>query len=464
MSKKKVLLLIQSGYSARNFILSGFTDHPDFEFIFWSDQDYIKEYNLDNEYVRLPEFDYQSKANFLRRVKNRAEIYLNVKKTQNKNYLSYLVTLKNKRSLKSKLTATLIHWMAKWYANEKGIQKLDIPFYKATRKTSYYQKCKEQLLSVQPDVVLCTHQRASTAVAPMLAARDLGLKTICFVHSWDNVPKGVQLVKADKYFVWSKYMKNEMLFHYPFFKEDDIYITGTPQFLLYFQKRFRLERNTFLQQFNLDTSKKYILFSGNDRTSSPNDPKYLALVCDALRTINAKENDQYRILFRPNPIDRNNDFDAVLSSCQDIVTELKPSWFGAEKFLWNQGGPSEKDITLLMNSILHVEFVINVGSTMAIDAAILGKATCWINFEVENQFDWSVRRAYNYIHFQIIKGIAPVFWINSIAEIESVLKKALDNPDATLIDRNQWVNKVVQNPIEETNNRMWNYIKSIHEV
>ena len=101
---------------------------------------------------------------------------------------------------------------------------------------------------------------------------------------------------------------------------------------------------------------------------------------------------------------------------------------------------------------------------MAIDAAILGKATCWINFEVENQFDWSVRRAYNYIHFQIIKGIVPVFWINSIAEIESVLKKALNNPDATLIDRNQWVNKVVQNPIEETNNRMWNFIKSIHEV
>jgi hypothetical protein len=259
-------------------------------------------------------------------------------------------------------------------------------------------------------------------------------------------------------------MKNEMLFHYPFFNKEEIYVTGTPQFLLYFQERFKLDRSTFLSQFDLDTSKKYILFSGNDRTSSPNDPKYLSLVSDALRKINAEENDQYRILFRPNPIDRNKDFDPVLESCQDIVTELKPSWFGADKFLWNQGGPSEKDITLLMNSILHVELVINVGSTMAIDAAILGKGTCWINFEVENEFNWSVRRAYNYIHFKIIRGMNPVFWINSIEEIRPVLEKALNNPDATLTDRNKWVDKVVQNPIAETNQRMWNYIQSIHEV
>ena len=464
MNKKKVFLLIQSGYSARNFILSKFLENPDLEFVLWSDQDYIKQYNIENEFIRLPKYDYRSKINFIQRIKNKAEIYFNVKRTKNENYLSYISGINKSKSLRIKLRNAFSHWIAKFYATEKGIQKLDVPFYKAIRKTEYYKKCKEQLEQSKPDTLFCTHQRASGAIAPVLAARDLGIQTICFIHSWDNVPKGVQLVKAGQYFVWSDYMRAEMLFHYPFINENDILVTGTPQFSVYFQEELKLERNVFLKEFDLDIGKKYILFSGNDKSSSPNDPTYLSLICQSLREINKKNNDIYRILFRPNPIDRNDGFDKTLKENSDIITELKPEWFGAENFLWNQGGPSKKDVALLMNSILHVEIVINVGSTMAIDAAILGKATCWINFEIENEFGWSLRKAYKYIHFKIIEGINPVFWIDSIEEIQPVLEYALENPNKTLEGRKAWIEKVVKLPIEETNKRMWNFIKQTYEV
>jgi hypothetical protein len=464
MSKKKVWVLIQSGYSARNFILSGFLENPSFDFSVWSDQDYIEQYQLNNEFIRLPEYDYNAKVNFLQKIKNRAEIYYNVKKTKNKNYRSYLIGLKKNKGIKSNARKQFIHRIAKFYANERGIQKLDLPFYKEIRKTNYYSSSKEQLSKAKPDIVFCTHQRASVAVAPVLAARDLGIRTICFVHSWDNVPKGVQLVKADQYFVWSDYMKNEMLFHYPFIESKDILVTGTPQFAVYFQDQFRLKKEEFLKEFNLNPDNKYILFSGNDKTSSPNDPVYLSHVCAAVRKINEQHNDTYRIVFRPNPIDRNDDFDKTLNDNIDILKELKPEWFGAEDFRWNQGGPNEKDITLLMNSILHVELVINVGSTMAIDAAILGKATCWINYEVENEFDWSLKRAYQYIHFKIIDGIQPVFRFNSKEEIQPVLEKALKHPEETLDDRKKWIEKVVRLPIDQTIPRMWKYLNEAHEV
>ncbi|MEQ6123915.1 hypothetical protein AAON49_06935 [Pseudotenacibaculum sp. MALMAid0570] len=455
--KKKVLLLIQSGYSARNFILSGFLNQPDLDFVFWSDQDYIEQYGIENQFVKLPKFEYNSKINFLLKVKNRAELFFNVKRTGNKNYLSYLVGIYKNQSLRSKLRNNLIKMIANFYANAKGIENLDKPLYKRIRKTSYYKNCKDQLIKENPSVVYCTHQRASNALAPMLAARDLGIKTICFIHSWDNIPKGVQLVKADKYFVWSSYMKDEMIEHYPFINENDIKVTGTPQFTYYFNDEYRLERSVFFNQFDLDTQKKYILFSGNDKTTSPNDPVYLSDLCKSIKELN-KEEDIYRVLFRPNPIDRNEGFNTVLDEFSDVLTEIKPDWFGTDVFLWNKGGPSKKDVSLLINTIIHSDLIVNMGSTMALDAAILGKPSCYINYDVESTFDWSVNRTYKFIHFKMIKDIDPVFWINNREARLEVLKEALTNTEDKKEGREKWMARATQLPIEETINRMWKYL------
>ncbi|MFD2567780.1 hypothetical protein [Pseudotenacibaculum haliotis] len=455
--KKKVLLLIQSGYSARNFILSGFLNHSNFDFVFWSDQDYIEQYGIENQFVKLPEYEYNSKVNLLLKIKNRAELYFNVKRTGNKNYLSYLIGIYKNQPLRSRLRNNLISSIAGFYANEKGIENLDKPLYKRIRKTNYYTKCKDQLKKEAPDVVYCTHQRASNALAPMLAARDLGIKTICFIHSWDNIPKGVQLVKADEYFVWSLYMKDEMIEHYPFINENNIKVTGTPQFTYYFEDEYRLERSEFLNQFKLDTEKRYILFSGNDKTTSPNDPVYLSDLCKSVKELN-KEEDIYRVLFRPNPIDRNEGFDTVLDEFSDVATEIKPDWFGTDVFLWNKGGPSKKDVSLLINTIIHSDLIVNMGSTMALDAAILGKPSCYINYDVESTFDWSVERTYKFIHFKMIKDIDPVFWINNRKTRLEVLREALTHSESKKEGREQWINRATQLPIKGTIERMWKHL------
>ena len=463
MSKrKKVLLLVQSGYSARNFILSGFLKNTDLDFTFWSDQDYIQQYKIDNTLIKLPAYDYHWKINFLQKIKNKAELFFNVKRTNNKESLNYLIGINKNKSFRVKFKKWLSNTIAHFYANEKGIQNLDKPFYKAIRKTGYYKECVQQLKEASPEVVFCTHQRASVAIAPILAARDLGIETVCFIHSWDNIPKGVQLVKADNYFVWSNYMKDEMLAHYPFIDKENIIITGTPQFMFYIGDEFKVSKEKFFKEFNLDVTKKYILFSGNDKTTSPNDPVYLSDLCKSVSELN-QEQDIYRILFRPNPIDRNEGFDTVLNQFSDIVTELKPNWFGTDVFLWNQGGPNEKDLSLLVNTINHSDLVVNMGSTMALDAAMLGKPSCYIKYDVPSDYDWTVNRIYQFIHFDIVKKTNPVFWIDDRNSLTQVLKEALNNSDKTLQAREQWIERVTHLPIEETNQRMWNYLITENE-
>lgn len=462
IKKKKVLILIQSGYSARNFVLSGFLNNKDFEFVFWSDQDYLSQYNLKSKTLKLPESDYQWKVNFIQKIKNKAELFYNVKRTGNKNYLSYLTSIYQKRALKSNLKDKLSSIIASLYANRQGIEKLDKPFYKNIRKSNYYKQCLEQLKEQQPDLVFCTHQRASGAVAPMLAVKDMAIDSVCFIHSWDNIPKGVQLVKSDHYFVWSDYMKAEMLEHYPFIDKDNIHVTGTPQFTFYRDDQYKVTREDFCNDFSLDTSQKFILFSGNDKTTSPNDPEYLKHICDAVKSLN-KDKSIYHILFRPNPIDRNEGFDAVLKENEKVVTEIKPDWFGAKTFLWNQGGPNVKDISLLINTIYHSDLIINMGSTMALDAAILGKPSCYIKYDVPSNYNWSVFRTYEFIHFKILKDIKPVFWINSKEEMKSVIKTALLNPEETKEGREEWIDRVTKRPIKKTNERIWNILKTISD-
>lgn len=465
LERKHVFLLVQSGYSAKNFVLSGFVNQGEVKTTFWSDQDYIEQYNIGNKVVHLPEQVYSAMLNFLQKIKNRAEIFFNSKTFKNNDYKFYLIGITKKSSLKVRLKNFLITSIATLFSTKKGIQYLDKPFYRITRKTSYYRACKEQLLQYKPTMVFCTHQRASSGVAPMLAARDLGIKTVCFIHSWDNIPKGALLIKADEYFVWSAYMKNEMQAHYPFIKASTIKITGTPQFMPYFNEEYRLKREDFFDQFNLDSTKKYILYSGNDKTTSPNDPVYLSDVCEAVLKLNAKSKEVYSVLFRPNPIDRNDGFDAVLEKYADIVKELQPDWFGAETFLWNQGGPSKKDIVLLINTILHSDLVVNMGSTMALDAALLNKATCYINYDIaESSYNWSVKKTYRFIHFKIIKDLEAVFWIKDRKNVLSIIEKALKNPDKTLKGREQWIQRVTTLPIEDTNKRMWTNLINLDEV
>lgn len=459
----KLFLLIQSGYSAKNFILSGFLEESKKTVSIWSDQDFISSYELKNEFVKLPDYSYSSKVNFLQKIKNRAELYFNAKKFKDNAYLFYLIGIYKSTNLKSRLKNGVISIIARLFSSEKGIQYLDKPFYHQVRKTTYYKQCKLQLEKHQPTQVFCTHQRVSSGVAPMLAAKDLGIKTICFIHSWDNIPKGVLLIKADTYFVWSHYMKQEMISHYPFINPQNIKVTGTLQFINYFKKEYHLDKNDFFNQFNLDSSKKYILFTGNDKTTSPNDPIYLDDVCKAIQTLNRKE-DKYRVLFRPNPIDENIGFKEIIHKNANILTTLHPKWFGTEDFRWNQGGPDKKDSMLLINTIMHCDVVVNMGSTMALDAALLNKASCYINYDVKSSYNWSVKRTYRFIHFKMIKKIAPVFWIDHRNEVKKILKEAIENPSITQKGRELWITSITAQPIVETNKRMWKQLNLTHEI
>lgn len=256
-------------------------------------------------------------------------------------------------------------------------------------------------------------------------------------------------------------MKKELLSYYPYIQEEQIFITGTPQFESHYDINKLLSKKDFCQQNNLDSNRKYICYSGDDVTTCPDDPKYLEDVAMAIRELNRKGH-SLGIVFRRCPVDFSNRYDEVLHNYKDVITSIAPLW---EKIGdgWNTILPTQADIDLQMNTIAHTELVVNLGSSMVFDYAAHNKACAFINYDVDHKkiSDWSVKKIYNYIHFRSMPSNDAVLWINSPDEIIGIIEKGLVKDSSVIKGAQEWFKIINQHPPQEASRRIWEGIKTI---
>lgn len=463
MQNKKVFILLPDGVGLRNFAFTNFHQlgiDNGFEITFWNATlfDLTK---LDFNEIKIVNPKIHPITDLLKSAQIQIELNQNIKKSNDSVYDSYRFPFSYK-GVKSTVKSLIVKWFIFWNNSASGLNKIRKKIAENERKTKLYFDSLETLRAENPAIIFCTNQRITSAVACVLAAQDLEIPTATFIFSWDNLPKGTKIVETDYYFVWSDHMKKELHYYYPNIKENQVIVTGTPQFVSHFDKEIITSKETFYKEHNLDLSKKYICFSGDDVTTSPNDPHYLSDIVTAVKRLNANGN-KYGILFRRCPVDFSNRFDSVLNENKDLIISLNPKWQQIGEG-WNTILPTKEDLVLQMNTIFHSELVVNLGSSMVFDFVAFNKPCCFINYDVLNvQFpDWSVKKIYNFIHFRSMPSKDSVFWINSPNEMEQILEKAL-NSDANIIVENaqQWFEKINQHPPQLASERIWNAIDEI---
>jgi hypothetical protein len=319
----------------------------------------------------------------------------------------------------------------------KVITSLEDFCYKQIRKSSRFRSAKVLIENMNPDIVFCTHQRVFSVSPEIEAAKSLGIKTATAIFSWDNLPKGRLPFRSDQYFVWSDYMKEEMAYYYPEINANSVVVTGTPQFDFYFTKNMILPRDQFASRFNLDPKTSWVCFSGSDSLSSPNDPKYLADVANALNF-----EDEIQLIFRPVPVESIDRFFYVLNTYSKIIL-AKPKWNRGNQ--WGNFFPFYEDLIDLVNLAYHCKVVLNLGSTMALDFSVYGNLAFFLKYEHEQKPEnWSVNTIYRYQHFQSMEGLKAVGFIFSPEEILEKVKDGILRPDYFAPDRMKWFQKVVQ--------------------
>ncbi len=457
-NSKTILIILPDGVGLRNFVYTSFKEigvSIGYNLKYWNATPFnieplgYKEISLKGKI--------HPKTDLLKRARKEIELNEFQIKTSNSIFSAYRFTPAT-NTLKQKIKNSIVKYYSKTYQNNlSGLRK---KLQLSERKTPYYQACLATLKQEQPALVFCTNQRPVNAIAPLTAAQDLGIPTATFIFSWDNLPKATMVVETDYYFVWSAHMKAELLFYYPYIREHQIIISGTPQFEMHFDATLKQTKTAFCNEHELDVNKRYLCFSGDDITTSPHDPYYLEETAKAVRKVNA-EGGNWQILFRRCPVDFSGRYDAVLSTFKSEISELPPLWkqVGDQ---WNAVMPSPEDNRRLLNTVAHSELIINVGSSMVFDGVCHEVPTAYINYNpTQEPVKKDIHTIYKYIHFQSMPKEAPVYWLNNPEALLEILTNLDHHKKNRLEAAASWFQTINEHPPQKASERIWEGIEKI---
>lgn len=463
MNNNKIFILLPDGIGLRNFAYSNFYKtgrENGFDVVFWNNTLFPLS-DLGFSEIKIKNARVDRKTDILKSVKIHATLNHFEKENNDSVYQTYKFPFRFK-GIKSSVKSILCLFLIKEYSSEKKLFKLGERINEAERTTPYYKQCLKTLQEEKPAIVFTTNQRQILSVAPLLAAKDLNIPTAAFIFSWDNLPKATLVVEADFYFVWSEHMKQELLQYYPQIKERQIIITGTPQFELHFDPGKLLSRDAFFNKYNLDFNKKYICFSGDDYTSSPDDPKYLKDLALAVKKLNS-EGFNLGIIFRKCPVDFSNRYDGVINEFKDMIVQIDPLWKALTSH-WDSILPQKEDDALLSSIAEHCEMVVNLGSSMVFDFATHQKACGYFRYNQKEQIDstWNIFKCYNFVHFRSMPNKDSVIWLDDPDEIAQKIEMTLTSKNNQIVaNAQEWFEKINRHPPQQASERIWNAIKEI---
>jgi len=461
--KKKVFVFFPDGVGLRNFAFTDFKtigENMGFDITYWNNTIFSLKDNLGFNEVKIEDQSSHPLLPLYSRARKRAELNVSKDKFNDGVYPTYKFPFNYKgikNVLKSLYTKTLIGL----YSSEKGIVKLREKINKLERSTSKYKYCKAQLETHKPDLIFCTTQRATQSISALLAAKDLEIPTVAFVYSWDNVPKAMQVVETDYYFVWSDLMKQQVLQYYPFVKANQVFVTGTPQFEPHYDTALKQTREDFFKEHHLDIKKKYICYSGDDETTSPLDQYYLEDLANAVRSLNNK-GENLGIIYRKCPVDFTPRYDGVIDANKDIITVLNPIWKQVGN-QWNQVLPTPEDFKMLYNVCEHSEFVTNVCSSTVFDFVAHNKPCIYYNYE-QPQLKKGIRdigQNYKYVHFRSMPSQKAAVFCTDKKDLEGLVKQILDRKLSNVEECKDWYKIVAGNHPTKASETIWETIKML---
>ncbi len=302
-------------------------------------------------------------------------------------------------------------------------------------------EAEQRLRELKPSVLVVTGAFQFEQPAIFAAAKKLGIPTLAYIPSWDNITtKNRMVFKYDGYLVWSEQIKKELHEFYPATRNLPVYVVGAPQFDIFFQKRFHQTRAEFCLEQNLDPELPLIVYA----IGSPNFLKEHYGALEMAKKIAQNEFGKIQMLVRPHPIHDNaqlhNAFDKFAPQVQLQQTH------NAGKQVAERS-QDERQIREWINTFRHADLVINLSSTVTIDAAIFDKPIINLDFDPQpGQTDqaliYDINHRWN--HFKPVAESGGVWLIKNFDELTVAVKSYLQNSSLHRAQRKQIVRYVCE--------------------
>ena len=244
--------------------------------------------------------------------------------------------------------------------------------------------------------------------------------------SWDNFTnKLLPVRRVDRLIVWNDLMKAQAIALHGY-APDDVRLAGTPQWDLYFRGGAAISREAFFARIGADPARKLITLTTTPRELYPHHDHVLRVMIRAIRD-RAWDHDA-QILVRLHPRDELGAY-AAFQGVPHVIIE-KPF-----RATLKTGDGLAVDITAdnqqhLADTLRHSDVVVNVASTIAIEAAIFDTPVVNVAFDGENasEFAQSARRYYRFTHYVNITRHGAVRVAERPEQLVELIGRYLDDP------------------------------------
>jgi hypothetical protein len=284
----------------------------------------------------------------------------------------------------------------------------------------------------KPDLIItATPGLNSQRDIPLIReAKNRGIKTLCLVYSWDNLSggKGIIPVRPDYLGVWNELQRKEAIeLHY--YEPSKVIIVGATQFDIYQDKGIYCSREEFFKKMRLDPAKKLVTIVTASMIRAENS-FILDILVDMLRK--QRFTTPVQLLCRLHPQDKIKNYSNFLDSNYIVIDCPGKKLKGIG---WN---PDRTEMIHLANTLKHSDVVVNIASTVTIEASILDIPVVNLGFsssEPERFKREVMERAWKY-HYRYIKERNATFIAGNENDLVDKINRYLIDPSIHRAERN----------------------------
>jgi hypothetical protein len=289
----------------------------------------------------------------------------------------------------------------------------------------------------RPKLVVAANPGLVFSEVPLLrTARRRGVFSMAIDPSWDNFTnKLIPVRQVDRLVVWNDIMKTQAIELHGY-RPDAIRVAGAPQFDPHFRPQLRSTREEFFRRIGADPARKLIALTTTPRSLySHHDHVLRALVPG----INGGALDGAQLLVRLHPRDEFGAYQEFAGVPGVIIEKPFRDTVKVADGLAIDVMPENQ--RHLGDTMCHSDVIVNVASTIAIEACIFDTPVVNICFDGpgETPYVKSARRYYSFTHYVNITSRNAVRVAESPLEMVAMVARYLADPSLDAAGRKQVV-------------------------
>jgi hypothetical protein len=319
----------------------------------------------------------------------------------------------------------IIRWIALKALLGRLVSRPDAAYAVSDRLVSHPEM--ERLFDEHdPTLVICANPGLVFSEVPLMrTARRRRVPCMVLDASWDNFTNKLLPVRqADRLVVWNDLMKQQAITLHGY-TPDAVRVTGAPQFDVHFKPQARSTREEFFRKIGADASRKLIVVTTTPRALYRHHDHVLRVLAAA---IEGGPLAGAQVLVRLHPRDEVGAYQEFARTPHIIIEKPFRDTVTVADGLAVDVMPEHQ--RHLGDTLCHADVVVNVASTITIEACIFDTPVVNICFdgEAEEPFERSARRYYRFTHYVNITNRQAVRVAQSPAEMVDAVARYLADP------------------------------------